>query len=275
MSIVDGDDGLPAEEVGPWAREKHAYLCRYLDASRGARKKYIGQGKAGATFADLFCSLGRSKIRESMEFIDGSAVAAWKASASGSAPFSRIFIGDLDTESRGVCAQRLDAAHAPFVELSGDAVAAAKEYRRLVHPAGLHLVFLDPYGIGALDFEIIRELAQLRRIDMLIHVSAMDLQRNLAIQISDAEAIEFDAFAPGWRQNIDTSGSQADVRGRLLTYWGQLVQGLGMRPFTGSRLIRGQQGQRLYWLMLASKSPLAQGLWTRIGRMDRQAEMEL
>ena len=26
--LVDGDDGLPAEEVGSWAKEKHDYHCR-------------------------------------------------------------------------------------------------------------------------------------------------------------------------------------------------------------------------------------------------------
>lgn len=25
--LVEGDDGLPAEDVGPWAIEKYNYLC--------------------------------------------------------------------------------------------------------------------------------------------------------------------------------------------------------------------------------------------------------
>lgn len=25
--LIDGDDGLPAEDVGVWAKEKHQYLC--------------------------------------------------------------------------------------------------------------------------------------------------------------------------------------------------------------------------------------------------------
>lgn len=31
MGLIDGDDGLPADEVGVWAKEKHTYLKRYLD----------------------------------------------------------------------------------------------------------------------------------------------------------------------------------------------------------------------------------------------------
>lgn len=181
---VVADDGLPAEQVGVWAKDKHAYLCRYLDASRSARKKYVGPGKAGATFVDLFCSFGRSKIRDTGEFVDGSPVAAWKASSGGPAPFSRVHIADVDADAVDACKQRLERLGAPVVVHVGNAVSAAREYVTHVSRSGLHLAFLDPYGIGQLDFRIIKELARLQRIDMLIHVSAMDLQRNLGGQIN-------------------------------------------------------------------------------------------
>ncbi|TCV78998.1 hypothetical protein [Sulfurirhabdus autotrophica] len=42
MGLIVADDGLPADEVGVWAKEKHTYLRRYLDISRSTRKKYIG-----------------------------------------------------------------------------------------------------------------------------------------------------------------------------------------------------------------------------------------
>lgn len=61
--LVDGDDGLPVEEVGIWAKDKLSSLCRYIDISRGVRSKWIGPGKGGATYIDLFCGTGRSKIR--------------------------------------------------------------------------------------------------------------------------------------------------------------------------------------------------------------------
>ena len=272
-SVVKADDGLTAEVVGAWAEDKHAYLCRYLDASRGARRRFVGPGKAGATFVDLFCAFGRSNVRDTPKFIDGSPVAAWKASAAGTAPFSTIYVADRDWRRRQTCAIRLAALNAPVVELSGDALVAAAEYRRLVNPAGLHLVFLDPHSLGALDFRIIEELSHLQRADMLIHVSAMDMQRNLLGQLSDAEAAEFDAFAPGWRERIDTVGRQSEVRRRLLDYWSERVRALGMLPFADSRLITGPHGQRLYWLMLASRSDLALKLWRRIGRTDRQREL--
>lgn len=112
---------------------------------------------------------------------------------------------------------------------------------------------------------------------MLIHVSAMDLQRNVDRQlaIGDMEEAHFDAFAPGWRRAIDVHCSRQELRSRVLAYWSTLIEGLGMKPFSDSRLIKGGSGQRLYWLMLAARSPLAQKLWTAIGRADLQGEFGL
>ena len=178
-SLIAGDDGLLAEEVGAWAIEKHNYLKRYLDISRAARKKFLGAGKAGATFIDLFGGTGRARIRETGQWIDGSAVSAWKIGQEGGSPFSEILVADIDQERRRACVQRLRRAGAPVRELSGSAIEAAKETMTTVNRYGLHFAFLDPYSLGELDFSIIQTLSQLKRIDMLIHLSVMDLQRNL------------------------------------------------------------------------------------------------
>jgi len=48
--LIDGDDGLPAEEVGIWAKEKHDYLCRYIDISRSMSCPpfFVFQGPMGS-----------------------------------------------------------------------------------------------------------------------------------------------------------------------------------------------------------------------------------
>lgn len=95
--IIAGDDGLPAEEVGVWAKEKQDYLCRYIDISRGVRAKYLPpNGNGRACYIDLFCGPGRAKVRGTDEWIDGSPIAAWKKSVDGDAPFSRVVISDID-----------------------------------------------------------------------------------------------------------------------------------------------------------------------------------
>jgi hypothetical protein len=45
---------LPAEEVGVWAIEKHNYLKRYLDISRGARRKFWDQRKPEPALSTCF-----------------------------------------------------------------------------------------------------------------------------------------------------------------------------------------------------------------------------
>lgn len=60
--LIDGDDGLPATEVGEWAKQKHEYLRRYLDISSAARKKFLNGRSRSATFIDLFCGPGRARI---------------------------------------------------------------------------------------------------------------------------------------------------------------------------------------------------------------------
>jgi three-Cys-motif partner protein len=210
-SVIDGDDGLPAEEVGIWVKEKHTYLRRYLDISRSTRKKYLGLGKAGATFVDLFSGPGRARIRDTGEWIDGSAMAAWKISVEGNSAFSQIYVADIDSGRRAACVERLRRLRAPVTELTGTAVVAARAFATAVSPLGLHFAFLDPYSLSTLDFGIIRQLSALKRIDMLIHLSAMDLQRNLDMNVGSEDS-SFDSFSPGWRQKVDLAHSQLETR---------------------------------------------------------------
>jgi three-Cys-motif partner protein len=91
------DDGLPLDEVGVWAKEKHERLHKYVDISRGPRRKWI-QGPGGATFIDLYCGTGRAIIRETNEIIDGSPLVAFKSGRGGGVPFSEIHIADASEE---------------------------------------------------------------------------------------------------------------------------------------------------------------------------------
>jgi len=259
-ALIEGDDGLPAETVHGWAKVKHDRLRRYLDISRSARKQFLtGQSKS-ATLVDLFCGTGRACVEETGEWIDGSAVAAWKISREGAAPFSRVYVADIDDARRAACVERLRRLDAPVSELAGSAIQASSQFVSDVDPYGLHFAFLDPFSLGALDFRIIQSLARLRRIDMLVHVSVMDLQRNLSANL-DPDAMAFDQFAPGWREGIDLERSRFEVRRQVVDYWRKLVSGLGKHPSDEIELITGDGGQRLYWLLLVAQHKLAHQFW--------------
>ena len=257
--LIDGDDGWKVEEVGIWAKDKLSSLCRYLDISRGVRSKWIGPTKGGATYIDLFCGTGRSKVRSTGEFIDGSCVAAWKESQKAT-PFTQIYIADLDPERRGLAAERLRRAGAPVIEVQGDAITAACTIRSHLSLHGLHFCFVDPYSLGAFDFEILRTFAGLKYIDILVHVSKMDLQRNTKMNIR-AQQDDFDSFAPGWRTAIDTSQNHSTVRRLVFDYWRDRVEELGISASAAMELITGEQGQHLYWLTLIAKNNLAHKFW--------------
>lgn len=272
MGLIDGDDGLPADEVGAWAKEKHTYLRRYLDISKAARKKYIGDRKGGAVYFDLFCGAGRSRIRNSNEWIDGGAVAAWKTSLESNAPFTDIYISDLDEEKLNVCTERLRKLGATVHPIHASASDAVERMVSSVSGYGLHFAFIDPYNLEALDFKVISTLSSLKRIDLLIHLSAMDLQRNLSVNLNAVDSA-FDIFAPGWREEVNTTANQQEIRRRVVEYWRGKVANLGVWPSIDQKLITGEKNQPLYWLLLAARHELPHRFWTTAANIEGQGTL--
>lgn len=269
--LVEGDDGLPAEDVGPWAKEKHDYLCRYIDISRGARQKFIGPGKAGATYIDLFCGPGRARIRQG-EFIDGSCVAAWRKSVEGGAPFSQVLIADVDQTRLDAAVARLRSAGAPVEAFCGKAVDTAGRILQRLSPYGLHFTFLDPFNLGHLDFQIFKTLSARKRMDIIVHLSKMDLQRNLDRNIASAVSA-LDAFAPGWRDVVTVEQTQRGIRSELVDYWKGLVSRAGFEASPDMRLLKGSRDQHLYWLLLLASHDLAHRFWKAAANTDGQGEL--
>lgn len=259
--LLDGDDGLPIEEVGDWITEKHNLLCRYVQISSATRKKYLPPaGNGGACYIDLFCGPGRSKIRSSGAIVDGGCVAAWKQSVESGAPFSRVILGDADQERLDAAARRLENLGAPVTKLLGNAKDTAFPAIQKAGGLGLHFAFIDPYNLESLDFSIIKTLSRLKRIDMLVHVSQMDLQRNFDRNASqDGSAL--DAFAPGWRSEVDISAAKRSSRQAYFDYWRGLVDRTGADTTTEIRLITGPGNQPLYLLLLAARHELAHRFW--------------
>jgi len=270
--LIDGDDGLPAEDVGAWTKEKHQCLCSYINISRAVRSKWTAVGKAGATLIDPFCGPGRARVRETGEWIDGGAVTAWKKSCEGGAPFTQVYIGDIDVQRREACVTRLRRLGAPVFEMDGSAVEAIRKLVPTLNPHGLHFAFLDPFDLAALDFDIIEALSTLKRIDMLVHVSQMDLQRNL-ISNATSDDSAFDVFAPGWRQSVSVAQSQQGLRQAVFQYWREKVASRLVCPSTEMRLITGSKNQPLYWLLLAAKHELAHKFWATASNVEGQGKL--
>jgi len=255
-----GDDGLIVEKVGSWAVDKLKIVTDYVYASGGARSRYT---RPGTAYIDVFCGPGRSLIRDTTDFIDGSPVAAFKRALESPGRFTSINISDADDELLAAAEKRLNAIGAPVRAFAGPASAAMPKIVQSLDPYGLHLAFLDPHNLGTLSFDLFEQLAKLKHIDVIAHVSLSDLQRNADRYTSEAHD-QFDRFAPGWREKVGTDMNQEALRRNIIQYWSNKVTELGLPRARHCELITGGHGQRLYLLILLAKHDLARQLWEKI-----------
>lgn len=256
-------DGLIVDEVGPWASEKHLRLRRYIDVARGARAKFVPlKGTGGASYIELFSGPGRSLIEGTSEYIDGSPLVAYRAASASKVRFSELHLNDIDTEKAKALDIRIRAVGGAAVVHNGPADVIVDRVVDAINPAGLHFAFLDPYNLEYLSFDIIEKLSRFRHMDMLVHVSVQDLQRNLD-RYSVPDGV-LDRFAPGWRNKVDPRQAIAPFRAALMEYWLSEIRKLGTMPAQGMELIVGSKNQRLYWLMFVAAHDLAQKLWDAV-----------
>jgi len=263
------DDGLPASEVGAWTEEKHERLRRYVDASHGARRRF----GARSTYVDLFCGPGRSWIRETDAFIDGSPLVAFDSAGKQGDQFGEILIADERPDYVAAAEQRLRSKGAKVRSFVGEARTTVDQVIAALDPAGLHLAFLDPYNLGALPFSIIEKLARVKRMDLLIHVSAMDLKRDLHNYVRPDGPKDLDDFAPGWRSHVNTRRRQDVVRGQIFEYWRSLIKTLGTSPSDFVEAVENSKGAELYWLVFVARHELAHKLWQAIANVSAQGRL--
>lgn len=272
---IDPDDGMVREIVGEWAVEKHERLRRYIEITRETRRKFE---KNRPAYIDLYCATGRAKIRNSdpPRVVDGSAIVA----ATTLAPpygFNEIFLGDIEQSHLDACTARLHARGAPQTihPLLGAAEKTAQQVVDRVNPYGLHLAFLDPYNLASLPFSVIKTLAKIKRMDLIIHLSENDLQRNV---IGKKEFYRLDNFAPGWEKYVDTTQRAHIVKAQILQAWKACVQSLGYKVSDNIERVTGSQNQPLYWLLLAAKddirNDLANKFWGAISNVGPQVTFD-
>ena len=263
-AMIDPIDGLPVMPVGSWSREKSETLARYVDASRAARRKF-----GYSSYIDLFSGPGRVIERHSGRLYDGSAISAWRTSLQHKAAFSDLYIGDVRSESVEACTSRLRSLGARVRPFTGPASTTVDKVLAVL-PSGLHLAFIDPFNIAHLDFSILEKLAQQKTIDILVHFSVMDVQRNIGREFN-AEVSRLDTVAPGWRDAVILDG--IPVRHRVsafLDYWEQRVMELTQMRIADTRpmFVNCRRGP-LYRLIHLSRHDLAERLWNDVGRQQR------
>jgi three-Cys-motif partner protein len=193
--------------------------------------------------------------------VNGAAVAAWKVSKQCGSPFSAIYIADTDEEKRDICVARLRKLGAPVVEMKGTAAEAAQALITRLNTGALHFAFLDPYSLGSLSFKMLRALAAHPTIDILVHISAMDLTRNIEQQTLE-ESADFDSFAPGWSKEVRINLPQPVRRQLVMDYWAKSVESnLALNAKSAMHPVKNSRNALMYWLLLLYRHDLAGKFW--------------
>jgi three-Cys-motif partner protein len=188
---------------------------------------------------------------------------AWHEAVNGGAAFTQIHVADPNPRLLEAVDARLKRIHAPVFAESGPAKETVDRVISKLDSYALHFAFLDPYNLGALPFEVIRKLSGLKRMDILIHISIQDLQRNLQRYIEKQNS-PLDIFAPGWRTHVDVSRPHELIRPKFLEYWRNLLKAEGMATTETAELVVGSKNQRLYLLAFAARHARALEFWEKI-----------
>ena len=269
-----GEDGRLREIVGAWVRDKHAILQNYVGIASGVRNNWVARGPAGTTYIDLFSGPGRVRVKDTEDVLFGSPLIAWTYSRQRNAAFTNVYVADAHAAIIEDCRLRLEAEAAPVEFVTGKAVDTVDRVIARLNRYSYHFAFLDPFNLGALSFDVIEKLARLKHIDILIHVSVQDLNRNLRKYI-DKDGASLDIFAPGWRKAVDINRSDQHVRAKLFEYWGNLLKTIGLPVAEATELVSGEQNQPLYWLAFAARNKLAHAFWDKIRRVQPEVQKPL
>ncbi|WP_346281641.1 three-Cys-motif partner protein TcmP [Burkholderia cenocepacia] len=254
---LDPIDGLPAMVVGRWVTdEKHRIVKRYIDACWAARQKFTSQ----RTYIDLFAGTGRVKIKHTQTFLDGGPLAAWRIAQQRPGTFSDFFAADANAEYLAACNKRLSGLGAPVRSVVGRANETIDWVMPQLSQSGFHLAMLDPFNAGHLHYSIIERLASMPTIDIVVHLSTGDIQRNIASGLESGES-SLDSFAPGWRHVVSRQSSKQEMRHAFISHWRRLVEMTGMKVCDTMYPVRNSKESTMYWLCLLSRHPLAEKLW--------------
>lgn len=272
------DDGLFMREAGTWAREKLDYLKRYIDVFEIAmRKKWPVR-----CYVDLFAGPGKNVDRDSGDILLGSPLIALTATC----PFTGYFFTDLSDKHTKTLRQRCTASpHSQRVQIwTGDCNDLVNEIVAQIKKddwRSLNLAFLDPAGID-LYWKTVETLAQLNRMDLVIHYPQMGLGRAMPQVFESADESKVDLFFGGreWREIYGEWKGRTGLHRRLIDHYKEKLRSLGyVEVLQGDEpepLIRNEKRRApLYRLIFASKHRLGHNFWRDVTSRDVYGQRRL
>lgn len=252
--------GPDDQGVGDWVPDvKHTLLAKYISAAYAAMNKWPER-----VLIDPFCGPGRVQVKGENFTRDGGSVVAWRQAQKSGAAYTRVFVGDLDPVKVNATKKRLELLGAPVTAFEGPAENTVHEMIKQVPRGALCLAYIDPYNLSLLNFDMIRALAQLPKVDFAVHFSTMDLSRNVDLE-SDPERFRFDQVAPGWKQAL-TGISKSNQRVAFFKYWMEQIRNLGFEFSREMPLVNNNSGHEIYRLAFFARDDLPIRLWGDVAK---------
>ncbi len=283
-------DSLPARPSGNWAQDKLFYVKHYIDTfeksmrnSKWRRRIYI----------DLFAGPGKCFDRDTREYFLGSPLLALTTEY----PFTDYFFVDMDKENLETLETRSEKTKVPKENLHflvGDASKKVYDVTRFIREIdsqyipnvwpSLNLAFLDPNGLE-LEWQIVAQLAQIKRMDLIIHYSQQGVERMVLRSINSPTQTKLDKFFGDndvWRSVYNKHKDSAGGYHRaLINHYKSNLKKLGYEEVKDDEeiwtepLMRNQKNAPLYRLLFASKSKLGIKFWKDITKIKRSGQMQL
>ena len=278
----DGDctrnkpDGYIARCGPPWTIEKHWYVEGYCEIFSKAMPNSFPK----MNFIDLFSGPGLYYHRPSGSVFRGSPLIASRYG------FRKIILCDLKERNIEALKFRLKDSDRDIEFLTGDSNALAKRINSTLPPDSLSFCFADPDNMRQLRFDTLRELADKRRVDLLINFPyGNSFKRGAANAYkSNRRNTAFDLYfgTNGWRQlfsNHRLCFSPQLALEILELYLAEFYK-IGYiepdAPYDQNYvIIRNTLNREIYYLIFLSKNRLGYRFWSEAVRYIKGRNLSL
>lgn len=287
--LLPEDDGLLARPSGDWAQDKLFYVKHYIDTFEKSMRAKPWRNRV---YIDLFAGPGKCVDRSSGKYFLGSPLLALTTEF----PFTDYFFVDMDSKNLKALEARSQSSLVPFDRINfliGNASEQVYEITKRIREFdssyisgiwnSLNLAFLDPNGLE-LEWSIISELAQMKKMDLIIHYSQQGVERMAKRSVGSKKETTLDRFFgdTGWKDiYYKNKDSVKGYHRPLINYYKSKLKDLGYIEVKDDEeiwtepLMRNQNNAPLYRLLFASKSELGVKFWKDITKIKRSGQMQL
>lgn len=278
------DDGLPSREFGKWTIQKLEYLKKYIfQFETSMRSKPWRQ----RSYIDLFSGTGKFKLKNTNDIYLGSPLLALTTQH----PFTHYYFVDYVEKNIDILRKRSSSLPVQKKFYIGDAnekvkmiVKELQSVNRKRIPdkwTSLNLAFLDPDGLE-LEWRTVQTLAQIRKMDMVIHYSQSGLTRNFDLCYEEESETIIDRFFGDyeWRKIYKAWQYKASKKGlhrELMDYYQDKLKTLGYVDIDSPEPLMktSQTNAPLYRLIFASKHKLGHKFWKQGTLVDMDGQGKL